>query len=314
MQSHGRVRIVKNKPVSPDWIGVDWGTTHLRAWAMTKDGDCLAEVKSDRGMRGLAADEFETTLQDVIADWIYDRVVPVIICGMAGSRQGWVETHYSSVPCPAVTAEMVFPKVSSPGISVSIIPGVMQKLPPDVMRGEETQIAGFLHLNPSFDGILCLPGTHTKWVRISEGLISAFRTTMTGEIFDCLTHHTVLRHSTAGDGWDDDAFATAIGDAISRPERLATDLFSLRADSLLNATPPDVSRARLSGTLIGIELASVRSYWLGQSVTLIGAEQLCGLYAKALAFQGVEVALSDGRKVTQAGLFAAFLSLKVPSA
>lgn len=305
---------MKDKPLSPDWIGVDWGTTHLRAWAMTKDGDCLAEAKSDRGMRGLRADEFEPTLQDVIAGWISDRAVPVMICGMAGSRQGWVETPYASVPCPAVSAAMVSPKTSNPRMRVSIVPGVMQKSPADVMRGEETQIAGFLHLNPGFDGILCLPGTHTKWVRISEGLISAFRTAMTGEIFDCLTRHTVLRHSIAGDGWDDDAFAMAVSDAISRPERLATDLFSLRADGLLNATPPNVSRARLSGTLIGVELASVRSFWLGQNVMLIGAEQLCRLYAKALASQGVEVSLSDGRKVTQAGLFAAFLSLKEPSA
>jgi hypothetical protein len=73
------------------------------------------------------------------------------------------------------------------------------------MRGEETQIAGFLAQNPGFDGVLCLPGTHTKWVHISAGEVVSFRSFMTGELFATVGPHSVLRHSV-GEGWDDAAF------------------------------------------------------------------------------------------------------------
>ncbi|MGB5558940.1 MAG: 2-dehydro-3-deoxygalactonokinase [Paracoccaceae bacterium] len=294
----------------PDWIAVDWGTTHLRAWAMTQDGTVLAEAQSDNGMGALSRDEFEPSLLDLVAPWLSPTPMTVVACGMVGSRQGWVEAPYAATPCPPIAARMVSPATTDPRLKVHVIPGVKQTEPPDVMRGEETQIAGYLRLNPGFDGILCLPGTHTKWVRISEGQISAFRTSMTGEIFACLTQHSVLRHAVDTQGWNDAAFAEALGDAISRPEQMATRLFSLRADSLLNAMPPDIGTARLSGILIGMELASVRGYWLGQEVTLIGASALAKVYDQALAAQGVQTRLTDAGTVTRAGLFAAYETMK----
>jgi 2-dehydro-3-deoxygalactonokinase len=87
-----------------------------------------------------------------------------------------------------------------PRLRVSILPGLKQAVPPDVMRGEETQIAGFLAAAPGFDGVLCLPGTHAKWVQISAEEVVSFRTFMTGELFDLLSTQSVLRHSIAGEG------------------------------------------------------------------------------------------------------------------
>lgn len=300
----------------PDWIGVDWGTTHLRAWAMTADGVELAGADSAMGMGSLTRDGFEPALLDLIDPWLSDAPMTVIACGMVGSRQGWVEAPYCAVPCPAIAAAMVAAPTTDPRLEVHVIPGIKQLDPPDVMRGEETQIAGFLHIDPGYDGILCLPGTHTKWVRISDGQVSAFRTAMTGEVFACLSQHSVLRHTVApdgtDDGWDDDAFAEALNDTLSRPEHLATRLFALRADHLLNGTPPGISTARLSGLLIGIELAASRGYWLGQNVTLIGAARLARIYAQALAAQGVPAILADDSAVTQTGLFTAYQVLKEP--
>ena len=178
------------------------------------------------------------------------------------------------------------------------------------MRGEETQIAGYLADDPDFDGILCLPGTHTKWAHISAGEVVSFQTFMTGELFDLLSRDSVLRHSI-GDGTaiDQEAFAGAIADTISRPEAVATQLFKIRAVDLLHGADPSVSRARLSGILLGLELAAARPYWLGQAVALIGAPALNALYEKALVAQGVVPSLHDADATTLKGLAAAYKEL-----
>ncbi len=287
------------------WIAVDWGTSNLRAWAMGDGIDVLDEARSDKGMAALAPAEFEPALLEIAAQWLGPGVTPVVACGMVGSRQGWAEAPYRAAPCPARADALVRAPTADPRLDVSLIPGVRQDQPADVMRGEETQIAGYLAAHPGFDGVLCLPGTHTKWVQISAGEIVSFRTCMTGELFALLGTRSVLRHSVAASGWDDAAFAAAVADALSRPEALAARLFSLRAEALLHGQPPEVARARLSGTLIGVELAATRPYWLGQSVALIGAPGLTKIYADALAAQGLEPATADGARMTRAGLAAA---------
>jgi 2-dehydro-3-deoxygalactonokinase len=177
----------------PDWIAVDWGTSNLRAWAMRADGTVLAEAGSDKGMGRLQPHEFEPTLRDLIAPWT-DRPTRVIACGMVGARQGWVEAPYAPVPGEPLHAGLARAP-SGPDLQVGIIPGLSQSDPPDVMRGEETKVAGFLAQNPGWDGVLLLPGTHPKWILLSAGEVVAFRTALTGEMFAALSAHTVLRHS-----------------------------------------------------------------------------------------------------------------------
>ena len=104
---------------------------------------------------------------------------------------------------------------------MAVLPGLSQARPADVMRGEETQIAGLLAADPGFDGVACLPGTHTKWARVSAGEVVSFRTCMTGELFALLSERSVLRHAVGGEGFEEAAFAEALSDAIARPEALA---------------------------------------------------------------------------------------------
>jgi len=222
---------------------------------------------------------------------------------MVGAKQGWQEAPYVPVPMkPAELVPMRATAVRDARLRLSIVPGLSQANPADVMRGEETQIAGFLAREPGFDGILCLPGTHTKWVHLSAGEVVSFQTCMTGEMFDLLSRHSVLRHSVAGDALDGDAFAEAVSDLLSRPERLAQMLFSVRADATLNGTVAAIARARLSGALVGAELAATRPYWLGQQVAIAGAPALADLYAKALMAQGVSARALDAAPLTLAGL------------
>ncbi len=285
-----------------DWIAVDWGTSNLRAWAMGAQGP-LHHAESPEGMGKLGRDEFEPALLRLIAPWLGAGVMPLVACGMVGARQGWLEATYRAVPCtPVAPGDLVCAPTHDARLQVMIVPGLQQPAPADVMRGEETQIAGALALMPDFDGVLCLPGTHSKWAHVSAGEVVSFQTFMTGELFALLSQQSVLRHGMIGDGWDPAAFDQGISDAFSRPEKIAARLFTLRAEGLLAGLAADSARARLSGLLIGSELAAAKPYWLGQRVVLIGAERLSAAYARALASQGLPSEMLDATACTLSGL------------
>jgi 2-dehydro-3-deoxygalactonokinase len=292
-----------------DWIAVDWGTTNLRAFAMAGD-QVLAQAASDDGMGRLSRDQFEPALLALVGEWLApDRVTEVVACGMVGSRQGWVEAPYRAVPCTPLGGTLAQAPARDLRVSVHVVPGLRQTSPAaDVIRGEETQIAGFIARHPGWDGVLCLPGTHSKWVQISAGEVVSFQTYLTGEMFELLSNGSVLRHGM-GTGWDDAAFAAGLEQGVARPEWLAARLFTLRAEGLLTGLDPDAARARLSGLLIGAELAAARPYWLGQRVGLIGASTLAGHYASALRAQSVPVTQLDATDMTLAGLIAAHTTL-----
>src|SRR5690606_27527806 len=237
-----------------DWIAVDWGTSTMRAWAMDDGNHVLARISSDKGMGQLQPHEFEAALIDAVGGWLEGaRRTPVIACGMVGARQGWREAAYAEVPTTPVAAAMTRVPARDKRIDVFIIPGVCQREPADVMRGEETQIAGYVALEGD-SGVVCMPGTHSKWARVEGGRIVRFRSAMTGEIFALLAEQSVLRHSVAGADWDGAEFAGGVETALGDPAIL-TQLFSIRARDLLDGTGNGASRARLSGLLIGSELA-----------------------------------------------------------
>lgn len=284
------------------WIAVDWGTTHLRVWGMNEQDQAIFHRSSDMGMGTLEADGFEPALKALIGDQLPDNGLPidVIACGMVGSRQGWVEAPYRPVPCAPLDDN--FGSANCDLFRVFVVPGLKQERPADVMRGEEVQIAGFLAKDKDFDGVLCLPGSHSKWVRISASEVVSFQTVMTGEMFAAISDHTVLRHSLVDQGLNEDLFLEAVSEGMAHPARLTSRLFSLRAESLLTGlSAPDV-RARLSGLLIGMELAATKPYWLGQRITVIGDADLMALYDRALSEECIKPGLEDGLEMTLAGL------------
>jgi 2-dehydro-3-deoxygalactonokinase len=271
---------------------------------MDANSTVISEMISDQGMGSLTPAEFEPALVGLVKQYLDPhRRTHVIACGMVGARQGWVEAPYRRVPCAASSVgKTVQPPVTDARLDVLIVPGVSQDAPADVMRGEETQIAGFLADTPDFEGVLCLPGTHTKWAHISAGEIVSFRTFMTGELFSLLSQQSVLRHGLREAGWDQPAFSDGIGDALAHPQRVSSDLFSLRAAALLHGLSASAARSRLSGLLIGLELGGARPYWLGQKVVVIGARDLGAHYLTALTQMGTEVAAVSGDDVTLRGL------------
>ena len=167
---------------------------------------------------------------------------------MVGARQGWLEVPYSETPCKPIFPEAIGrPDTRDQRLRVFVLGGIKQTTPaPDVMRGEETQIAGILSADPSFEGVLCLPGTHTKWVRISAGEIVDFKTFMTGELFSLLSRQSVLRHSLNGAGSDAIEFARSIQLMMTEPASFCrATLLNSRRESGLRAGGGDRQSAAI---------------------------------------------------------------------
>jgi 2-dehydro-3-deoxygalactonokinase len=283
-----------------DWIAIDWGSSRLRVWGLSEDR-VMVEAQSEDGMASLAASDFEPALLALIDGWLApDRITPAFACGMVGSRQGWHEAPYRQVPCTPLGGTLAAVTTRDPRLKLWIAPGLSQPAPADVMRGEETQIAGFLALNPGWDGVICLPGTHSKWVHVSAGEVVSFQTFMTGEIFALLSRASVLRHCV--EGWDAPAFMAGFDAGFDRPDRLIARLFSIRAEAILHDLAPAQARARLSGYLIGAELAAAKPFWLGAQVALIGAPALVQTYHTALAHLSIPTQIAPATQMTLKGL------------
>ena len=286
------------------WIAVDWGTTHLRSYAMGETHGVIAEAQSNDGMAALQEGEFETALLALIREWLPDsgRML-VLSCGMVGARQGWVEAAYRTVPC-SLSSGLGLTHVTTQDdrLDVRILPGLCQVDPADVMRGEETQLAGLLAEQGGGVTTVCLPGTHSKWAALKSGCIQSFSTFMTGELFALLSTQSILRHSVVTDEWDDQAFLIAVRESVERPDMLLSNSFRIRAQGLLTDTAASIARARLSGLLIGSELAGAKDYWSQQSVALIGNTALSALYEKAFNALGVETQIYNPKDMTVAGL------------
>ena len=175
-------------------IGVDWGTTSFRAFRIARDGTIRDRRTALRGILNVPDSRFADTLRDEIGPWLAAGEDHVLLSGMIGSRQGWKEAPY--LPCPAGAPEIAAALVEIefdwgqvklvPGLSATDEAGVAE-----VMRGEETQVLGVLGAMGG-SGLACLPGTHSKWVRVEDGRIVGFTTHMTGEAFGALRGHTIL--------------------------------------------------------------------------------------------------------------------------
>jgi len=279
-------------------IGLDWGSSRLRAYRLSREGAVLEARGSDAGASRLAlgaapeerAALFEQHLRELTGDWIAQGL-PMIACGMVGSAHGWREAAY--VPCPVDLDQLqrhLTPARGADGLELWIVPGAAYrpaKLAPDVMRGEETQIVGALAHDRTWaaGASIVLPGTHSKWVRIADGKLVSFATRMTGELFDILRSHSVLSRSLADStALDRDAFEHGL--AASREARggdLSHLLFGVRTLHLFGERTPVALADYLSGLLIGHELASgLVGAPAALPLILVGDEQLCVRYQLGL--------------------------------
>jgi len=289
------------------YVVVDWGTSSFRLWGLSGDDEVLGKRSAASGMSTLQPNEYLGVLEENISALEIDAECSVVVCGMAGAAQGWHEAPYMETLGSLFTLAKHVVRVPNIQRVVHILPGVKQLNPANVMRGEETQLLGLLHTQADFNGVVCLPGTHTKWVQMKEGNIHQFTTHMSGELFALLSEHSVLKHSVQAEcEWDQSSFEEALRESMEQPERLVEQLFSLRASSLLENVSAVNSRSRLSGLLMGVELAATRHYWDGCDVALIGDDTLCENYSSALTTLGVNTLRFDAEMLTLNGLTYAY--------
>jgi 2-dehydro-3-deoxygalactonokinase len=211
----------------------------------------------------------------------------MVACGMVGARGAWVEAPYVDLPADVGAIRERLARVpTSLGRPLSVVGG-LRTAEPDVIRGEETQALG----TGLADGLLCMPGTHSKWLRLRGGTIDAFGTWFTGELFDLLGSHGSLAKAFGAHGEiDEGAFDAGVAQSLAAGADAAWlhALFGFRARVVGQGTAGTAERSRLSGWLLGTELRQALAgpfgaTGSGASLVLVAEVRLAALYERALA-------------------------------
>jgi 2-dehydro-3-deoxygalactonokinase len=297
----------------------DWGTSRLRLFLL--ENDAVAATCDGPGISALATSPVATrveTLADLIAPWTDGkRPIPVLLSGMAGSRNGLVEAPYAALPLRSETWCREAATLGTPSMHITIAAGVRSGgvgKSPDVMRGEETQIFGAMQLDSVLrraSHLVVLPGTHSKWVVISDGSIERFRSAITGELYALLRDHSTMFRTDAvptsartvgGPDWSA-GFCAGVERSANRDGGLLATLFEARAAQLLDDRSQAWAAGFVSGLLIACEIGAMReTFHAPASITLIGDAKLTELYQAVFSIRGVKTRSLDGGESAIAGL------------
>ena len=280
--------------MTPQLIGLDWGTTLCRAYLIGADGKVLDRQLDGPGILK-AEGHFGPWLDSMIGGWIATHgAAPLILSGMIGSRQGWKEAPYAKCPAGADDIVKALARIDWSELSIALVPGLSTENDsmPDVMRGEETQILGALALSKNENGLFLLPGTHSKWAEVSAGRIVSFRTFMTGEVFGALKEHTILGRLMK-EGADAGGFARGVreGASLGSAGALLNRVFATRTYGLMDKLADTALSDYLSGLLIGAEVAGATQQ-TKSAVTIIASPALAQRYTEALCLLGRDSTLA----------------------
>ena len=283
------------------FIAVDWGTSSFRAALIAPDGEILDELADSRGVLSFKQGEFAPYLIAACARFVKAGGHIYLLSGMVGSKNGLAEVPYC--PCPADAAHIARKVAWVVKDRVAIVPGVRSQYN-DVMRGEETQVLGAASVLDMQDGLLVLPGTHSKWVSLEGGAIVGFNTFMTGEFYALLSQHSILAKSLPEPSdkdilLDTTAYLHGIEHA-TLSESLLNTAFTVRVKSLFGQLHPVQAASYLSGLVIGEELISMQLE-PGSEVVVVGSQALCERYGLALKHLQVEARML-GTQASWAGL------------
>ena len=280
-------------------VALDWGTTSLRGARLAAHGAVIEERSFARGILTVDAGGFAAVFDNLFGDWMKDdeRGTLCLIAGMSGSQQGWREAPYC--PCPAgfddIAARLAWVEKNR----IAIVPGLSidKQGTPDVMRGEETQVFGALQQLGLCDARMVLPGTHSKWVTVTDRHITDFSTWMTGEFYALLRQHSILartlpafstaNNSMAEPALDIAAFDQGVAQALQGDGLLHT-AFSTRTLALFKRMSEQALPSYLSGLVIGEEV-KCQHLAPGQTVIVAGVPALAERYELALKHVGVQV-------------------------
>jgi len=296
-------------------IAVDWGTSHLRAFlCRVNENKNLTIIDKANGLGvSKVIHSFEKTLFDCINPWVHQHgKLPIFMMGQIGSNIGWKETNY--IPCPTqledISANCV--NFACAGHDITIIPGLSCRLyndMHDVMRGEEMQVLGWLQQSPQHligSHLICLPGTHTKWVLIESGKIVLFKTAMTGELYDLLSTQSILIQASNAE-FNQASFQLGADFTLkSEQGSFIHGLFSVRSKQLFGELSHSQAKSYLSGLLIGSDVRAAMNAQEWQSsqlaqVSIIGAKNLSQLFSQVLKVHGINTKIYPVADMTLSG-------------
>jgi 2-dehydro-3-deoxygalactonokinase len=283
-------------------IAVDWGTTRLRAYLLDAQGMILDRIsQSDGGMQSVPEGAFAATLQGALAPWLNQNPdLAVIMAGMVGARNGWVEAPYVRTPASAAElAAQMMPVKREDGRQAWIVPGVAHVAgqSADVMRGEETLIFGCGRP----DARVVLPGTHSKWAEVREGRITRFSTYMTGEIYAWARQNSILSR-LAQEPEDEAGFERGLA-AAKESSGLTHELFCARSNVLCGLMSGQEVGPYLSGLLIGTEIqGALQTFERSGDIIVVADGHMAQIYQQSLHFYGLTARLIAPEQALVAGL------------
>ena len=293
-------------------IGLDWGSTNVRAYAFDARGEIVEGAHSSAGALTLdGAQQFDDALTALVGSWARQSPTAALIaCGMVGSKSGWRDAGYVATGAAlamgddsqiaALVAKVVRVETSL-GRTLSIIPGLKTD-EPDVMRGEETQLLG----SGVADGVVVIPGTHCKWVQMRGGRVDSFATFYTGEMNALIRDHSSVGAliKTAPDHDDSNAFEMGLHYARAGAASWLHDLFVLRASVVTGGRSEAFVSTALAGWLLGCEIsAAIAMYPETRGVVLVASDALVPWYERATRAFGVACEVLNAEQVTTRGLW-----------
>ncbi|MBU3005570.1 2-dehydro-3-deoxygalactonokinase [Paraglaciecola arctica] len=292
------------------FVALDWGTTKLQAYWFAQDGQVLGTKKYSAGIGHIERHQIEATVLDIKRRW---QASIVYASGMIGSALGWEVVPYQTSPASLadLSASLVTSEIS--GMRCFLVPGLKCRSAYDsaeVMRGEELEVFGWLGMPECRGGenLICLPGTHTKWVVTQDEHIQHFHTALSSELYDCLAKHSVLRGQLQHPSSPSNAFLNGVKDATSKGQGLTRLLFGVRAKQLMNDMEESDASSYCRGLLIGHELADAMSSNQpsnqDHSIPVIGNEFLAQLYISALEYLGYAAHHVSAEKALQQSYYA----------
>lgn len=303
------------------FIAGDWGTSNLRLYLCEYNpsgNSKILDTLSGPGV-GQLKSGFEEAFFQLAQRWLdcYGSM-SVILSGMVGSNIGWKNVPYLN--CPVNAEGIAAGRVSFTvrGTSFSILAGLKTTNPldlPDVLRGEELQMLGWLKREnqDNSKNLFVLPGTHNKWAVVENGLITNFLTAFTGEMFSLLRDNSVLITEKDTSQFNESTFLHAVHTASNLGSaQLMHALFTTRSKQVLGEMKSQDAASYLSGLIIGADILGANTLFGNvNNVIIIGESQLARYYSIALQHFGIAHHSCDPSEIAISGFETIFKQIQL---
>lgn len=253
-------------------VTIDAGTSNLRI-RIVEGKNIIFEKKENYGVK-IGKEKFKNELYKLLKECIKENKIEkeeiecIIASGMITSALGLMEIEHLYVPVSLEKFSKSMVKVKFFEFEIYLITGIkvekeyfkeehLKSI--DVIRGEEVEVFGILEeIKVDEATLVILPGSHNKFIEVSDGNIVDLLTTMSGEIYDVMTKYTILKTSV------DEKFADKIekkylelGNKIGKKYGINQGSFMLRGLDLSEKLTINEKSNYLLGLVLSEDITSL---------------------------------------------------------